>query len=171
MVTEPAAGPRELEFVEAVAVQLEQQGLLRMSGRAMGWLLICDPADQSLTEIAHALQVSAGALSSALRHLVPSGLVERSSRPGERRDRFRISPGAWAEHASVQAARYAEFRRITERGLRLLADQPCSRSRRLRETHDFYAWLERQMPPLWSRWEQQKKERSHDPCGDDRRAE
>ncbi|MCF6524513.1 GbsR/MarR family transcriptional regulator [Streptomyces sp. JJ36] len=157
MRTESTASPQELEFVEAVAFQFEQQGLLRMAGRAVGWLLICEPEDQSLGEIAGALSVSVGSVSSALRHLVPGGLVERFSRPGERRDRYRLNAQAWFAHAMGQVSRYGEFRRVTERGLRLLAEEPRPRSRRLQEMHDFYEWLEREMPLVWSRWEQEIK--------------
>ncbi|MFJ8187161.1 GbsR/MarR family transcriptional regulator [Streptomyces sp. NPDC096105] len=165
-MTASTATSQELEFVEAVALQLEQQGLIRMSGRAIGWLLICDPAEQTLGQIAEALSVSVGSISTALRHLVPSQLVERFRRPGERGDRYRINPHAWIEHAMTQASRYGEFKRVTARGLELLAGEPPVRSRRLQEMYDFYEWLEREMPLVWSRWEQEKKERmQHDPCG------
>ncbi|MER7700547.1 MULTISPECIES: hypothetical protein [unclassified Streptomyces] len=165
-MTDATASPSELEFVEAVAMQLEQQGLVRMSGRAIGWLLICEPAEQTLGQIAEALSVSVGAMSTALRHLVPGRLVERFRRPGERGDRYRIDPHAWIEHAMTQASRYGEFRQVTARGLELLGGEPPARSRRLREMYDFYEWLECEMPLVWSRWEQAKKERmQHDPCG------
>ncbi|EST38587.1 hypothetical protein N566_06600 [Streptomycetaceae bacterium MP113-05] len=171
-MTGKTATVQELQFVESVAMQLEQQGLIRMSGRAVGWLLICEPAEQTLGQIAGALSVSVGSISTALRHLVPGRMVERVRRPGERGDRFRVNPHAWTEHAMTQATRYGEFKRVTAQGLALLADDPPVRSRRLQEMHDFYEWLEREMPLVWSRWEQEKKERMrHDPCGDGRGTE
>jgi DNA-binding transcriptional regulator GbsR (MarR family) len=95
-----------------------------------------------------------------MKFLVPAGLVERISRPGDRRDYYRCRPGAWADLARDQSRLYDEFRKLAERGLELLADAPAARRERLQDMHDFYAWLEREMPALWERWrrEQQEKE-------------
>jgi DNA-binding transcriptional regulator GbsR (MarR family) len=160
----PGGGNRataaELHYVEEVALGFERQGLFRMAGRVLGWLLICDPPEQTFNQLAEVLQASKGSISAAMKFLVPAGLVERISRPGERRDYYRCRPGAWAELARDQSRLYDEFRKLAQRGLELLADAPAARRERLQDMHDFYAWLEREMPALWERWrrEQQEKE-------------
>ena len=53
----------ELAFVEDVAVFLESFGLLRMAGRILAWLLICEPPEQSAADLARVLQASKGAIS------------------------------------------------------------------------------------------------------------
>jgi DNA-binding transcriptional regulator GbsR (MarR family) len=150
----------ELQYVEEVALGFERQGLFRMAGRVLGWLLICDPPEQTFGQLAEVLQASKGSISAAMKFLVPAGLVERISRPGDRRDYYRCRPGAWAELARDQSRLYEEFRKLAQRGLELLADVPVGRRERLQDMHDFYGWLEREMPGLWERWrrEQQAKE-------------
>jgi DNA-binding transcriptional regulator GbsR (MarR family) len=149
----------ELQYVEEVALGFERQGLFRMAGRVLGWLLICDPPEQTFNQLAEVLQASKGSISAAMKFLVPSGLVERISRPGDRRDYYRCRPGAWAELARDQSRLYDEFRKLAQRGLELLADAPAARRERLQDMHDFYAWLEAEMPALWARWQREQQER------------
>ena len=47
---------RALAFAERVGLLCESQGLARMAGRVIGWLLICDPPHQSLVELGEVLQ-------------------------------------------------------------------------------------------------------------------
>ena len=149
----------ELQYVEEVALGFERQGLFRMAGRVLGWLLICDPPEQTFNQLAQVLQASKGSISAAMKFLVPAGLVERISRPGDRRDYYRCRPGAWAELARDQSRLYDEFRKLAQRGLELLGDAPAARWARLQDMHDFYAWLEREMPALWARWRREQQER------------
>jgi DNA-binding MarR family transcriptional regulator len=149
----------ELQYIEEVALGFERQGLFRMAGRVIGWLLICDPPEQTFGQIAGVLQASKGSISAAMKFLVPAGLVERISRPGERRDYYRCRPGAWAELARDQSRQYDDFRKLAQRGLELLADAPAARRERLQGMHDLYAWLEREMPALWERWRLERQEK------------
>ena len=149
----------ELHYVEEVALGVERQGLFRMAGRVLGWLLICDPPEQTSGQIAEVLQASKGSISGAMKFLVPSGLVERFSRPGDRRNYYRCRPGAWPDLARDQSRQYDDFRRLALRGLELLADAPAARRERLQGMHDLYAWLEREMPALWERWRREHQEK------------
>lgn len=150
----------ELQFVEEVALGLERQGLFRMAGRVVGWLLICDPPEQTFNQLVEALQASKGSISTAMKVLVPGGLVERVSRPGERRDYYRVRPGVWPALARSRAVeQYGAFKNLTEQGLRMLAHTPPDRRRRLQEIHDFYDWLDREMPAFWARWERERQDR------------
>jgi DNA-binding transcriptional regulator GbsR (MarR family) len=124
-----------------------------MAGRILGWLLICDPPEQSSTQLAEVLHASKGSISSATRLLLPSGLVQRRSQTGERRDYFRIRPEAWAALVRSRLAEVVSFRELTERGLDLLAEAPKQRRERLEEVHELYAWLAHELPELWQRWE------------------
>jgi biotin operon repressor len=50
-------------------------------GRVYGWLLICDPPQQSLTQLADALSVSKASVSTVARQLQEAGMVERLPSP------------------------------------------------------------------------------------------
>ena len=57
----------ESRFVEEMGQMLASYGMTPMAGRMWGWLLICEPAEQTASEIADALHASRGAISGAVR--------------------------------------------------------------------------------------------------------
>ncbi len=150
----------ERHFVEDVGLFFEQMGYPRMAGRILGWLLICDPPQQSMEELAQVLQASKGSLSSMTRLLIQIGLIERVALTGQRRDYFRLKPGAWPQLIKVQMQVMTGLHQVVERGLSLLQDSNPERQQRLREAHDLYAFLERELPALLQRWEQERKKQS-----------
>jgi DNA-binding transcriptional regulator GbsR (MarR family) len=125
-----------------------------MSGRVLGWLLVCDPPQQSFGEITEVLQASKGSISSATRMLTTMGLIERTAQPGDRRDFFRIRPGAWADVLRLKLEGIVVFRELAERGLKLLEDESPETRQRLLEMHALYAFFEREMPQMFERWNQ-----------------
>src|SRR5512142_1168024 len=89
------AEPALREWVERLSMMLERDGLPRMAGRIFGWLLVCDPAEQTMEELGAALGGSKASMSTMTRLLAQAELVERARLPGEKRDRFRIPPEHW----------------------------------------------------------------------------
>lgn len=141
-------------YVEDFGLLFEGFGLPRMVGRVLGMLLISE--ELSAEQLAGALRASRGSISSSTRSLIQMGLAQRRSRPGERRDYFRIEPGAWGELMRREIDVLAKFRRMAERGLGIVdGDDPRLR-RNLEEMRGFYSWLEREMPALLERWEEEK---------------
>jgi DNA-binding transcriptional regulator GbsR (MarR family) len=129
-----------------------------MVGRVLGVLLVSGLEEHSAEELADLLRASRGSISSATRTLVQTGLVQRVSRPGERRDYFRVRPGAWNELMRERMAQVYALREMAERGLNVLdavdSGEPEAR-RGLEEMHDFYTYWERELPAVLERWEQQ----------------
>lgn len=144
----------ELEFVEEFALAMERLGLVRMTGRVIAWLTICDPPEQTFNQIAETLQASKGSISTALRFLTTSKWVVRSSRPGDRKDYFAARQEAMTDLVRMQSRQYGPFAAMTEHGLAMLDGEGASEERkaRLREIHDFFVWLDREMPVLFQRW-------------------
>ena len=145
----------ERHFVEDMGLFFEQMGYPRMAGRILGWLLICDPPEQSMEQLAQALQASKGSLSTMTRLLIQIGLLERVARTGERRDYFRLKPGAWPQLITVQMQVMTGLHQVVERGLLLMQNRGLERQQRLQEAHDLYAFLERELPALLARWRQE----------------
>jgi hypothetical protein len=140
--------PRLERFVEELGVLLEvEAGTPRMVGRTLGWLLVCEPAEQSAAELAELLQASKGSLSTATRVLLRMGLIERVRLRGERFDRFRAQPEAWDEFF-WRDEQFTTPRRVLALGLEALAEEPPARRMRLQELDALYAWWERRMPKL-----------------------
>ncbi|HUB75340.1 MAG TPA: transcriptional regulator [Solirubrobacteraceae bacterium] len=144
-------------FVEQLGMQFElEAGAPRMVGRVFGWLLVCDPPEQSAAELAQALQASRGSISTATRVLMRLGLIERGRARGERFDRFRAHPEAWDEHL-WREDQFSAPRRVIAAGLEALADEPPARRARLQELDSIYAWWERRLPALREEYEAERR--------------
>jgi hypothetical protein len=130
-----------LAWAEQVATFFaEHYGLPPITGRILGWLMICDPPEQSAGDIANAIGASRASLTTNLRFLTGSGLVRRLTRPGARTTYYRVDDDMWETVIRRRIASMMSFSRITEQGMALIgADSP--RASRLRAAHDFFAWM------------------------------
>ena len=144
------------QFVEEQGLLWEGSGLSRIAGRIIGRLLICLPAEQTSAELARDLSASKGSISTNTRLLVQLGIIERTSRLGQRAVLFRIAPGAWGRLIRNEQARVTLFREGAERGLERLADVPGAERTRLEEFRDFYAFIEREYPLLLEHYEESR---------------
>ncbi len=144
-------------FIEDVGLLFEQVGHPRMAGRIMGWLLICDPPQQSTTDLAQMLAASKASISTMTRLLVQMNLIERVGVPGHRLDHYRIKAGAWTELMRQTFDEIVAGRQLAERGLELLQGKSAETKQRLKEIHDLYAFFEKEFPVLLERWEKEWK--------------
>jgi DNA-binding transcriptional regulator GbsR (MarR family) len=149
-------------YVEDFGLLFGQFGLSRMFGRVLGVLMISDPPERSAEELADALGASRGSISQTTRSLIQMGLVQRWSRPGERRDYFRVKPDAWHEIMRREMESLGGFRKTAERGLELLDSEDPDARRSLEEMRDFYAYWEKEMPAVLKKWERGGKDEPGD---------
>ncbi|MGA9859340.1 MAG: hypothetical protein WBQ18_15860 [Solirubrobacteraceae bacterium] len=144
------------QFVDATGTwAAKSYGIPQMTGRVLGWLLVCDPVEQTAAQLAEALEASKGSISGATSSLVRMRLVDRLHVRGERADRFRIRPEAWDDQVQDQGAEQA--RALIAQGLDALDGAPPSRLARLQELDAFYAWWESRMPALVDEWQEYKR--------------
>ena len=142
-----AAPPRAVDraqllgWAERVATFFaEHYGLPPITGRILGWLMICEPAEQSAGEIADAIGASRASLTTNMRFLIASGLVRRLTRPGARTSYYRIDDGMWDAVIRRRIASMMSFSQITLDGMNLVgAESP--RAARLRAAHEFFDWM------------------------------
>jgi DNA-binding MarR family transcriptional regulator len=139
----------ERRYAEDAAIVLEGMGLPRAYGKLLAWLMVCDPPQQSSTEMAEALGLSKGSVSMGTRVLENNRLIQRVPGPG-RRKVYEMTEDAIMR--AVQNDNYRLFRELMERGLRLLGGEAAPRARRLRRNRDFYAYMERELPLLVERF-------------------
>ena len=85
---------RERHFVEELGHMFADLGAVPMMGRVMGRLLICDPPEQSLTELSEYLGASKGSISTTARQMLAAGMIQKVPRPGDRAHYYRISDDA-----------------------------------------------------------------------------
>ena len=141
-----------LSFAEEFGSIYEGFGVPRMSGRIFGWLLVCSPPHQSAAQLAEVLQASKGSISSATRILIQSGMVKKVKFPGDRKTYYVIPSGIWAETTRMRDRYTMVFRKLAERGLELIADQPHEIQERLIEMQHIHAFFERERPKLVEQW-------------------
>jgi len=144
------------ELIEEFGLLHEQMGGTRMTGRVSGWLLLCDPPVQSLTEIAEGLGVSKAAVSGATRLLLQSRIVERVGEPGHRGDFYRALPAD--PEGIVPLDHVRTLHGLIERGLRTVADRDQTQPnyRLMRDLLDFTAFVEAELPSLLARWRERR---------------
>jgi DNA-binding transcriptional regulator GbsR (MarR family) len=144
--------PGESEFVEEMGRFLASLGMTPMAGRMWGWLLICEPSEQTAAEIAEALHASRGAISGTARLLANAGLVRRSSRPGDRKEYFSAPAEALDSMLMSAASLYRQMRGIAERGLAAIEDRPAESRARLEEFRDVMGFVEVEVPRVIARF-------------------
>jgi len=144
--------PGESEFVEEMGQFLASLGMTPMAGRMWGWLLICEPVEQTAAEIADALQASRGAISGTARLLANAGLVRRSTKQGDRREYFSAPAEALDSMLMSAASLYRQMRRIAERGLAAIESRPAESKARLEEFRDVMGFVEVEVPRVIARF-------------------
>jgi DNA-binding transcriptional regulator GbsR (MarR family) len=147
------------QFVEEFALAYEAAGIPRTAGRILGWLMVCDPPEQTASQLVEALGSSKASISTMTRLLMQMHLIERVPRRGSRQDYFRIRPGTWSERVKNGLAGLSLYKSLAEKGLRLLENAPPQRSERLQEMRELYAFFEEELQGLFERYERKQRKR------------
>ena len=95
-------------FIDRMGHAAESDGFSPIAGRLFGVLLLsAEPL--SLDELAETLGVSKASVSTDARRLLERGIVERVSRPGDRRDYYELAPDFFAQ---IIRSRISRWRRL-----------------------------------------------------------
>lgn len=119
--------PADEAFVERVGRFFEGDAAPRTSGRMLG-LLLLEPDELSIDDIAERLRVSRASVSTNARNLEGFGVVERVSRLGDRRDFYRIAPDLERTLLRHRMERLAAVELLLEAG----TATPAARDERVR---------------------------------------
>lgn len=104
------------QFIESMGVFFERYGISRIGGRMLGLLMVSE-RDLSLDDIAGTLGVSRASVSTNARMLILYGMAQLVTRPGDRRDYYRLPPDTWARATEAEMDAILTMRRIAESGL------------------------------------------------------
>lgn len=150
-ITPDALTPERLAYVERVADYWQAGGLGHAAGAILGYLTVCEPAAQTQAEIASALGLSAGTVSTQLRTLAGVEMVEKVRRMGVRTHFYQLPQNMWVRLIG------SEDRRIA--GMRVLADEgravmPETRRDRIASLDQMVRFFEHEWPQLSARLEE-----------------
>ncbi len=123
-----------------------------MVGRVLGYLLVCEPRDQSIAELSEALLASRSAVTGALDVLERLHSIQRSRAAGERMDRVRVDFSS-AQSRGFDVTEYQELGDLAREGLQVLAGASPDRRATLVELVAFADWLVDRTRALQDEWE------------------
>src|SRR5947209_19361760 len=152
--------PEETEFVDRIGLFFELLGATRTMGRVYGWLLICDPPQQSLTELADALSVSKASISTVARQLLDGGMAERLPSPN-RQHRYRVTPGGFTSVMETQLSLMRLGIEPAEFALSVLGEDRAEQRQRVEHFRDFCGFCTRayrdQLMQMWTEYREGKR--------------
>ncbi|HEX5493706.1 MAG TPA: MarR family transcriptional regulator [Mycobacteriales bacterium] len=147
----------EVTFADhAGRLYARRYGMAPMVGRLLGYLMICDPREQSIGELAEALLASRSAITNAVAFLDNLGYIRRSRAAGERMDRVWIDMTS-AEAAGFDVTEYQEQGDLAREGLALLVDATPERRALLLWYAAFADFLVARLPELEKDWQAHSK--------------
>ena len=116
---ESAATTARADFIEKIGVIAQSEGLPRIAGRVLAMLLY-DGERVSFGQLADALQVSRGSVSSSVRMLESQQLIKRVAKPGDRQDYFQVVENAFANMVEAAATRVRRAASDIEESLKVI---------------------------------------------------
>jgi DNA-binding transcriptional regulator GbsR (MarR family) len=122
-----------------------------MPARVFAALMVTDSGRLTAADLADLLQVSAAAVSGAVRYLMQVNLVSRQHVRGSRSDYYLVHEDVWYEAAISKDRVLARWIESAREGVDVLgADTPAGA--RMARTVAFYEFLHKEMPALLDRW-------------------
>ncbi len=142
--------------VEQMGTWFASLGVPRAAGQMFGYLLVCEPAEQSAGEIVANAGLSPASVSASARLLLQIDAVEQRHRVGDRKTYYRLRSDFWI---AMARAKLQGFGQLAAMGRRIILAGGLARTDGLDEMVSFADfWLE-ELPRLADRWEQYKDAR------------
>lgn len=145
----------KLKYIEEAGLLFESAGMTRMAGRIFGYLLICDEDAVSFNQIKEVLKASKGSISTNLKQLANTELIEMVSLPGDRKTYYRASHIHIGDILQSRTRLMKNFADIFSRANEL-KNRKDDVSEWLLESSSFYEWMEDQLEEIIKRWDKEK---------------
>jgi DNA-binding transcriptional regulator GbsR (MarR family) len=143
------------EFVEDFSMKIEDLGHPRIYGQILGWLLICEPAHQSFSDLTENLGISKASVSNTTRILLERELIEKVRLEGERQMYFKLKEGSLTDFMEKQLRLTLDLESITSKGLEFAKRQNNIDTDRLQKANDFHHFLAEQTKDLIQKYKQE----------------
>ena len=140
------------QFVRDTGALFASAGGSTIGGRILGWLIVCDPPEQSLVEIQAAVGASKASVSTMTRMLVESGFIERAAGAEARRIAFRVREDAWTIMMERRFGLLTQLIETGERGRQALRGTPVRRRRQLDAMIEFCEFMREELFGISDRW-------------------
>ena len=139
------------DFVVEASARLAGQGFPRVPAGVLMALMATDDGRLGAAELAERLQVSAGAISGAVRYLALLGFVHVATVPGTRRHVYALPDSPWYAESFTNSARFRELARMVQGHVDRMPPGSGA-ARRIGEMADFFRFLDDRLPALLDEW-------------------
>ncbi len=129
----------------------ERYGLAPVAGRLIGYLYACQPAEQSINDIAKVLLTSRSAINGAVKTLEAQRLVRRTRPAGTRADLIGLTPLS-RESMGFDPAEYQQMAGLAREALELLGDESSERRKSLEAVISLNEFMVERLPQLYEEW-------------------
>jgi hypothetical protein len=141
---------QQLHYADRIArIWMQRYRVSPITGRVAGYLFVCEPADQSIDELAAALSASRSGVAGAVKELEARGILWRGRAAAERVDRVRM---VFDETRGFDPAPYREAAALAREGLTLLGNAGSQRRALLENTASLNEFLADRLPLLLDEW-------------------
>jgi DNA-binding transcriptional regulator GbsR (MarR family) len=158
-MTEPRQPDGVAAMVEMMGTFYSSLGVPRATGQIFGYLVACDPAEQSAGDIADGIGISRASVSAGARTLLQLDAIEERHRVGDRKTYYRLREGWWVRAAT---SKMAGFDRLTDEARRIRAAGSITRTDGLDELIAFSEFWNEEIPLLRERWERRRTAEKED---------
>jgi DNA-binding transcriptional regulator GbsR (MarR family) len=139
-------------FIETMGLVLESDGLPRIAGRILGLLLVSEEP-RSLDDLAAELGVSKASVSTNTRLLEQRGVLERVSRPADRRDYYQVPRDLFSHTMAQRLARWERFHESIGDALATVPIRSPVVRERLEEYQAAYSYMAQLIRDALARWQ------------------
>jgi len=146
------------QLVERISLVFEGAGLSPVAGRIVGHLLMCEPREQSSSELAACTHASKGSISTQTQLLATMGLIERTRKPGSRAAFYRIRPHVWTDLLQLEVARTQQLHQLADEAITLKRAMGEPIDDRLSDFRGFTEFFLARLPALIDEWRAQQME-------------
>ena len=153
-MTDTRSPTGERQITELMGTWFSSLGVPRSTGQIFGYLMACDPAEQSAGEIARATGMSRASVSSGARMLLQLSAIEERHRVGDRKTYYRLRSGWWVQAATTKMS---GFDRVADEARRIKAAGSVTRTDGLDELIAFSEFWSEEIPKLRERWERRRE--------------
>jgi DNA-binding transcriptional regulator GbsR (MarR family) len=149
------ATPELSQFIENMGLQYEVYDVPRIGGRILG-LLMVSPNPMTSEEMSETLQVSRSSISTNLRTLLMTGLIEKVSIPGDRLDYYVFAEDAWLRIIEMRLEEVLSLKEAAEEGLESLHSSHPAR-KRIEEMRSWADMVQTAYQHLSKNWQSQRE--------------
>ncbi len=149
--------PAVERFIERMGLEAEADGLPRISGRVLAYLIVSS-TPVSLKEAAERLQVSRASVSTNCRLLEQLGGAHRVTVPGDRKDYYTLAAGFQERFMDATRNRLERKVNLAREALEELGDDQGVARERMTEWLAFHDFILNEVDGLAERWKNRRSD-------------